>query len=323
MFNAENITVDRKTGIPRTIFVPQAAVCVTGGIQPGILSRALSDEHRESGLAARLLLAFPPRKAKRWTEADIAPELEDELEQLFDRLFELQPSVDEDNDPRPELVRLNPEAKTLWKNYFNDHAIEQADLNGDMAAAWSKLEEYAARLALVVHFIRWAAGDPTLIDSGIVDAETMNAAIDLTKWFKYEARRVYAMLDESDSERDRRRLVEWISRKGGTVTQREVQQGCRWLRDPGAAEAALEALVKGGRGTWRNVPTTAQGGRPGRAFVLSTASTVYETPTNADEGKGSVDVDSVDTSQKKAPTGNEQNGLYGDSAQNDHYRKKY
>src|SRR6266567_199856 len=45
MFNAEYIIVDRKTGTPRTIFVPHAAVCVVGGIQPVILSHALSIEH--------------------------------------------------------------------------------------------------------------------------------------------------------------------------------------------------------------------------------------------------------------------------------------
>src|SRR4029079_6607259 len=30
MFNAQSLTVDRKTGIPRTIYVPQAAVSVCG-----------------------------------------------------------------------------------------------------------------------------------------------------------------------------------------------------------------------------------------------------------------------------------------------------
>jgi hypothetical protein len=87
MFNAESIIVDRKTGIPRTIHVPEAAVCVSGGIQPAILQRALGPEHRESGLAARLLLTCPPRKAKRWTEADIDPSAEAELIRLFDRLY--------------------------------------------------------------------------------------------------------------------------------------------------------------------------------------------------------------------------------------------
>jgi hypothetical protein len=117
MHSAESVTVDRKTGTPRTIHVPQAAVCVTGGIQPGILQRALGAEHRESGLAARLLLACPPRKVKRWTEADNDPDAETRLKKLFDRLFELQPSVDDEGEPRPVLVKLTPEAKAVWVSY--------------------------------------------------------------------------------------------------------------------------------------------------------------------------------------------------------------
>jgi hypothetical protein len=313
MFNAESIIVDRKTGIPRTIHVPRAAVCVSGGIQPAILQRALGLEHRESGLAARLLLTCPPRKAKQWTEADIDPSAEAKLIRLFDRLYELQPGVGDDGDSQPVRVRLSGEAKAAWKAYYNDHAIEQADLIGDMAAAWSKLEEYAARLALVVHFTRWAAGDPTL-NANVLDVASMNAGIVLARWFKHEARRVYAMLDESDAERNQRRLVDWVGRKGGTVTPREVQQGCRWLKEPGAAEASLEELVKAGRGIWRDVPTTAKGGRPARAFVLPTPSTVHETSTRSEESKGFVDVDNVDAPENGTTASNGREGLFGNPA---------
>ena len=108
MHNGESIVVDRKTGIPRTIYVPQASVSVTGGIQPAILHRALGIEHRESGLAARLLLTCPPRKPKRWTEADIDPDAEAELARLVDRLYDLQPTVDDEGDPRPVVVGADP-----------------------------------------------------------------------------------------------------------------------------------------------------------------------------------------------------------------------
>jgi hypothetical protein len=294
MFNAESIIVDRKTGVPRTIHVPDAAMCVTGGIQPGILQRALGAEHRESGLAARLLLAYPPRNAKKWTEAGIDAKAEAELVALFDQLFDLQPAEGNDGKPRPALVRLAAGAKAAWVAYYNAHATEQADLIGDLSAAWSKLEEYAAQLALVLHFVRRAVGDRMLTNVDILDAGSMNAGIALTEWFKGEARRVYAMLGESDSDRDQRRLVEWIERKGGSVTARDVQQGCRWLKEPGAAEAALEELVKAGRGCWRAPETTAKGGRPSRVFALSTPSTVYETPTTDMAREGIVDVDTVD-----------------------------
>lgn len=312
MFNAESIIVDRKTGNPRTIHVPQAAVCVSGGIQPAILQRALGVEHRESGLAARLLVTCPPRIAKRWTEADIDPSAEAELARLFDRLYELEPTDAGDGETRPALVRLNREAKTAWTTYYNTHANEQAALTGDMAAAWSKLEEYAARLALVVHIVRWAANDQMLTNVDILDAVSMNAGITLANWFKHEARRVYALLDESEGERDQRRLVDWIGRKGGAVTAREVQQGCRWLKEPGKAEEALEELVKAARGTWQNSASTPKGGRPGRSFVLSTSSTVYATEETPEHPAGFVDVDSVDDAEAETPATDGPSALFDD-----------
>jgi len=290
MFNAETIIVDRKTGIPRTIYVPQAAVCVCGGIQPGILNRAIGDEHRESGLAARLLLTCPPRIAKQWTEADIDPKAQAELARLVDRLFELQPTTNDEGEMQPILVRLTPEAKTAWTKYYNAHGKEQVDLTGDMAAAWSKLEEYAARLALVVHYIRWAANE--IADELRLDAASMNAGIQFATWFKGEARRVYALLGESEEDRDVRRLVEWIGRKGGSATVRETQQGCRWLKDPGTAEAALDGLFKENRGEWIPSPD-GQRGQPTQRFALS-SSTVMAIPG---EIENTVDVDSVDNTE--------------------------
>ena len=254
MHNGESLVVDRKTGNPRTIYVPQASVSVTGGIQPAILHRALGIEHRESGLAARLLLTCPPRKPKRWTEADIDPDAEAELARLVGRLYDLQPTVDDEGDPRPVVVGLTRDAKSAWKDYYNHHAEEQTDLSGELSAAWSKLEEYAARLALVIHYARWAADDANLESPDAVDAASMKAGIELAQWFKAEARRVYSLLSESDEDRDRRRLIEWIERKSGSVTAREVQQGHRQYRTAQEAEAALNELAKAGCGRWEPTP---------------------------------------------------------------------
>lgn len=291
--NGEGIIVDRKTGIPRTICVPQASVSVCGGIQPAILHRALGSEHRDSGLAARLLLTCPPRKAKRWTEADIDPDAEAEIARLVDRLYELQPTKSDEGELRPVLVGLTPDAKTAWKKYYDTHAQEQANLVGDLSAAWSKLEEYAARLALVIHFARWAAHDLDLANADVVDVASMAAGIRLANWFKGEARRVYALLGETDEDRDRRRLVEWVERKGGSVTPRDVQMGCRWLRETGAAEAALGELAKSGWGTWE--PTSpGRRGQPTRHFRLATQSPVNGNRVLPHENTNTVDVDTVD-----------------------------
>ena len=64
-------------------------------------------------MAARLLLCWPPRKAKKWTEANIDPRAEEEMARLFRRLFELQPTARDDGKPAPVLVRLDAAAKAV------------------------------------------------------------------------------------------------------------------------------------------------------------------------------------------------------------------
>ncbi len=268
MYYAESQIVDRRTGHPRTLFVPHAAVCVTGGIQPETLRRALGREHFETGLAARLLLACPPHQQKRWTEADIDPDSENEIATLVEALYALRPATDEQGDPLPQLVHLSPEAKQVWVAHYNAHNQEQVELTGDLAAAWSKLEETPARLALVLHCSQLVNGGPDK-----VSAETMQAGIDLATWFKRETRRVYAMLSETEDQRESRRLVEWLQQHGGSATARQVQQGCHWLKGSGLADEALEDLASRQYGRWEFPSTTNKGGRPTRMFVLSTAST--------------------------------------------------
>jgi hypothetical protein len=281
IFNADNVLVDRKTDARRALYVPRPAVSVIGGIQPGILQRALGREYREAGLLARLLLTYPPQKPRRWTKAGIPPELEAEFAERLKRLSSLQPAIGEDGHPRPRIVRLTPEAEAAWERFYNAHSIEQCDLSGDLAAAWAKLEQYAARLALVLHCLRWAAGE--VRDELLLDRQSMEAGIRLAEWFKHEARRVYATLDETDPERERRELVQWIERRGGTVTARDVQRGFRRLRGPGTAQAALKGLVKAGLGCWEDIPSGQQGGRPSRCFRLSTHRHIDETPKSPEK----------------------------------------
>lgn len=272
MYNAETVTIDRKTGTPKLICVPNAAMSITGGIQPAILKKGLGSEHRESGMAARFLMAFPPRSTKRWTEAEIDPKQEESYEKVLKRLYDLPFNADAEGRQRPHVVRLSPDAKARFVEFYEVNSRELSEFTGDLAAAWSKLEEAPGRLALVIHFVRWAADDPTLKDQGIVDGASMASAIRLTEWFKGEARRIYGVLSETETDRDQRQLVEWITRQGGAVTERDLQRGPRQYRgSDGEAEAALSALVKVGLAYWESTPATSKGGWYARRCVLATA----------------------------------------------------
>jgi len=118
LFGGRALVVDRKTS--GTIYVPQAAVSIVGGIQPGILSRYVGQEHRDNGLLARLLLTMPPRRPKVWTEADIEPMAEAAIGNIFEALHDLEPASNTDGEPRPAIVQLTAEGKRAWIAFYNN-----------------------------------------------------------------------------------------------------------------------------------------------------------------------------------------------------------
>ncbi len=301
MFGGRTMVVDRKTG--GNVYVRQAAVSIAGGIQPGVLRRALAQEHRDNGLAARLLLSCPPRKPKRWSETDVDADTEAAVAAVFERLYELSPEADETGDERPRLVTLAEDGKRAWVRFYDEHAHEQAELSGDEAAVWSKLEGYAARLALVVHLTRWAAGDEALHDPAQVDEASIMAGVALARWFGREARRVYAILDENRDDRDIRRLCELIQRKGGSMSGRELAQASRAYRTVADAEAALAKLVEARKGSWVTPVQRGPGAPKARRLVLSGVQgvDVYRNPSGDPASRDSVDIDEAGTAPEGMP----------------------
>jgi len=266
MHGGRPLFVERKTATPKYVYVPYSCVSIAGGIQPQTLKRALGREHFEDGIAARIFMAYPPRREKTWTEAEVPVELHTAIELILKELYALQPSVGEDGEPRPQLVDLSPEGKREWVAFFNEHGVEQADLSGDLAAAWSKLEGGAARLALLFHLVRQANREPGI--GGAVDAKSVAAGVTAARWFAQEAKRIYAILGEDEGEEDVRQRVEMIERKGGRVTVREWQRA-RGLDTAEEAEGELDELVEQKLGAWEQTPPGPKGGRPTRTFVLA------------------------------------------------------
>ena len=193
----------------------------------------------------------------------------------------------------PTPAHFTPEGKQEWVRFYNEHAKEQVELTGDLSAAWSKLEGYAARLALVIHLTRLAANDPELKDTDAVNAASVRAGVRLSRWFGHEARRIYAMLDESDETQERRKLVELIECKGGSMTARDLMRSSRQYLTAADATAALDDLAKAGIGQWEDSGTTPQGGRPTRQLTLVDTVDTDRTPLKPGEDRGCVNVNSV------------------------------
>ena len=286
MYSADSLIVDRKTGEPKTIYVPSASVSITGGIQLGILARLATREHFESGLIARFLLACPPRKIVKWNDAIIRQDVVDSYGAVLNELHQF-------GDPENICyVGMSESAKQLYKSFFNTHAEDQIEVGGDLAAAYSKIQEQPLRIALVLHCAQRL--------TGAVQADTMEAAIVLASWFKQETVRVYRRLTEGGTEQRLRELAEWIQNKhGGTVGAREVQQG-RWKMDTSAeANAVLQELVNENHGEWI-LSEPGRRGQPTRRFCLHENLYIYGNTTNPNENTNTVDVEVKDEEKDDA-----------------------
>ena len=118
-YNAKNVRVDRKTGTPRRLCVPGAAVSVTGTVQPAILRECLTDSNVASGLAARFLFAAPPSRARVFTD-DVGDE---PVVDAYDRLVRSLYAVTADDYADPPALPLDGAALAVWREFQREAAL--------------------------------------------------------------------------------------------------------------------------------------------------------------------------------------------------------
>jgi Protein of unknown function (DUF3987)/VirE N-terminal domain len=286
--------LDRRTD-ERSYRIFQPRVSITGGIQPKVLARALTDDFFERGLPARFLFAAPPMRQDKWSEAVIPDDLRESALALFQELRLLQPELGDNDQPRASLLRLDADAKAAFVKYYNECGASAVECDENEEAAWNKLSGYAARLALIGQL----ASNP---NARTVTGEVMAAACDLARWFGSEAVRIYASMAETREQREQRKLIEFVESRGDTASVREIMQGYWPLKNQREkTEQQLAALERTGMGKWEPVGTTAKGGRPTRKFQLLTR--IYSTKPAPLRGEpaSSVDVEVPKTVQNTCP----------------------
>src|SRR5262249_18276241 len=99
-----------------------------------------------------------------------------------------------------------------------------------------------------------------------------------------EARRIYAVLAETQEERATRQLVEFIRGRGGKAAARDLcRSNARKYPTAEVAETALQGLVQAGLGAWGDPPAKKTGRPPARVCVLQpTSDKTDKTPEDDD-----------------------------------------
>lgn len=245
------LTVDRKTGERKSVYVARATVTVTGGVQPDVLLKALGREHHENGLAARFIFSYPPTQPGRWLQPKVDPTIRRDMNRLVEDLTKLTMTA----EGEPVKVGLSDEAARIFGQFYEEmERAKQREPEEKRAQVLGKMVGNAARLALILHEVNVACGR---FSTGRIEADEVTAALGIVEWFTYENMRVYGLMRSADKGFEANRYHAWYidyaRRNDGVISLRDAARKARSYND---AEALFELFEKRG---WGKIETVTKG----------------------------------------------------------------
>jgi hypothetical protein len=208
----EPIRVDRKAE-QEPVYVPHPFVGVIGGLPPDLLPRLRGDKNCWDGFLDRVLMSYPePLLAKGEDWQCVEDEAAGAWQQALSSLWGLQGELTDNGEPRPRFVRLTADGRLAWERFTQALALEmnREDLSDPVKGHLAKFKGYCARLALIVHLLRFACGEADFED---VDDESLTRAGRLIDYFRSHMLKVHAALGADAEMKDAQTILSWISRK--------------------------------------------------------------------------------------------------------------
>jgi Protein of unknown function (DUF3987) len=247
------------------ISIPRPFVSVICGIQPEMLNELADHQGRNDGFLNRILFVFPlATRGTDWTDATVGAASKQAWTDALACLRSLTITEMDDGVPGYRVVRFTPQAKEARVNLWNSHAAEirSPDLPAPLIGPWGKLKAYAARLALVLHYL-WLA--QTAGDEADVGVACVERAFRLIDYFKSYLRVVYGRLRQTPQDSQMFEVVDWLRKNGGQCTARHLVRANK-VKPTSAAKKLMTELEEQGYG--RNECRDAANGKSVQWFVF-------------------------------------------------------
>lgn len=240
--------IDRVKNDGRPLTIPSLSVSIVGGIQPDKLSSTLFTGD-DDGLCARMLLVWPqsipPRRPQRIPDTDATL-------RAFWQLHSVAVGTTLEGEPQWKSVPFAETAAAIFDKWRTEHYHESEATGGKLAGHYGKYPGVVVRLALVMEFLWWAAGDGDPCPEVITDAAVAGAIRLVEDYFKPMARRCYGDAALPMKERNGATLARWIMAqrlgKPSNINIREIYRsaGLPGLRAKEVVEEAAAFLVESG-----------------------------------------------------------------------------
>jgi len=248
------------------VHVDRLAIGVVGGIQPDKLSSLLIKSD-DDGLLSRFMTIWPDHAPLRRPSA--IPE-EGLITRLLNRLHDLALCTDEAGRTGPVFVPFTEAARAMMDEFRLAVRGWEDEAEGLLVSFIGKLPGLAARIALVLAYLEWSAGDGDE-PRDIGQVHFARAAHLVEEYLLPMARRAYAEAAVPVAERSARRLIAAIRDKGWQrFTLRDVQRLNRsGLQSGKDVSTALVALAEADLIRRHDVPPGDKGGRPSVIYEVN------------------------------------------------------
>lgn len=257
--------INRKTS-DHALSIRCPVISVVGNLPTDSLKRLGGTLQQSDGFLDRILffLVSPNSDCHEETSFALDSAVAEQYEVILRTLLELRASPN-------QILKLTEGAKQLFFDWARKHRAEinHPSMTPLLKGMFAKIEEYCARLSLILHLLRVADGETT---TSLVDDESMVRAIRLTTYFKHQARLVLQMMTASHDETRVEKALSWIRSKGAIVTLREFQRNnVGGVRSSEEASALFTLLESHGYGT------VVRGSKNQVLFSLKRKYVAYET----------------------------------------------
>lgn len=211
-FMGDAFVANRKSQIIR---IKEPFINVAGGLQPDLINLFAKENRDMNGFLVRFCHIFPDKAVKPYYNNKVIP---DDVKQKYFQYINNLLSLPY-NPESPEFIFLSDEAQAIYEKWFNGNT-EATNNSGEdyLRGVYSKLDIISLRLALTIHFSKWAF---TGVTEEKITPETMQAALDITEYFRITGTKVFYHLQPSEEKViSNREAARFLSAKG--ISQNDI-----------------------------------------------------------------------------------------------------
>jgi hypothetical protein len=205
-FSQVRMVTNRKGGgADKVLSISNPHILVFGGMQPDLLPTLAADNRQENGFLARFCNVWPDIAQKPEYSNKVLPaELLRKWENYLSEIMSIREQIN---------VTLSNEAETLYKDWFNRNAAEtNNEESGYLKGVYGKLDIIALRLSIISHTM-------SRMDYPDISADEMQAALNITEYFRATALKVYHKLFDQKNVIDTKVVIKHLSGLGNSQTE--------------------------------------------------------------------------------------------------------